>query len=76
VSTIQAAGETPWIPAFAGMTEKNLSIELKIPGYNGFGGEWLKECKSCAFAFFSRCHALGGNQGIKINLWLHELNDV
>jgi len=45
-------------------------------GYNGFGGDSLKECKSCAFAFFSCCHALGGNQGRKIILWLHELNDV
>jgi hypothetical protein len=44
--------------------------------YNGFGCDLLKECKSCAFAFFSRCHTLRGNYGIKIILWLHELNDV
>jgi len=50
--------------------------DLNFPGYNGFGGDLLKECKSCAFAFFSRCHALCGNEGIKIILWLHELNDV
>jgi len=25
--------------------------------YKGFGGDLLKECKSCAFAFFSLCHA-------------------
>jgi len=25
---------------------------MKITAYNGFGGSLLKECKSCAFAFF------------------------
>jgi len=37
-----------------------LQVKEKNPGYNGFEGDLLKECKSCAFAFFSRCHTLRG----------------